>query len=228
MDMDKDITHITLGIRHRRTFGLAQKAGDIVDHVLYDPDSPFNTNFFPNYFETASGGRMVGNEETGESFAVDSDSVVLRLVVKNFDKGYLDFKNIHLPYINKVFTVFGIENINRIGIVFEHNLRSAPTIDKVISAFTSGEVQEPNTFSFKFAKKYPTIESHAKKDIVDYYNAICSFETQNGFLVAKLDYQAYFDPEYKSINDIDFNSFLIRAEKYLHTKFQGFLAHEKS
>lgn len=227
--MDKNVSALTLGIRHRRSFGITDRVGQIIDYVLHDEKSPFDTDFFPNTYETVRNGRLLANPATNESLAIDADNVVLRIRVKNFEEDLKRLQGEYLGFIRDgIFQSFDIENINRIGIVFEHSFdKSVISLEKAIQSLTKREVEALADIQLRFSKKLPADEAQYKKGVVDFYNAIYTFTKDDSEFLAMLDFQMYLEPEIAVLADVPFDAFFTRAANYLHTKFQPSLTYEE-
>src|SRR3989344_930781 len=99
------LQQITFGIRHERFFAIPSMSGSIFDKIVYDPKSPFNRDIFNATRPIIDGqGEMKGRillaesgnpNESGDSLAIDIDSVVLTLRGVDVDKAIDSIKKIY-------------------------------------------------------------------------------------------------------------------------------------
>ncbi len=216
--MQDKITKISIGIKYRRTFRIPNIAGDIVDFILNDTESPFGNKFFSEIADINNKGKILLNE-SGNTISVDYDNIILSLVVDaNFDHVYQQINDIYYPYVQNILNKFFIKNFDRIGIVFEHVFEGSAVVNNLIKGLTNSEISVPETLSLRFSKKIAK-ETFWKKDIIDYGNVIVTYNKNLDGLNIKFDYQMHFSPEIDVIDDMPFESFSKSALEYLQAKF---------
>jgi hypothetical protein len=226
--MKNKVKFIVLGIRFQQSFGVLDKAGQIVDYLIRTESSPFTNEFFPMIYETEQRGKILSNKKTGETLTVDAENIILRLAVKNYDEDFKNIKDSILPFFKKsVFSQFEIKNINRVGLVFEHKLTKINAIEKLIGSLTDNEIKNPTDLTLRLSQRIASSDSIIKDKIVDYYNAIFTYQKQPDGEAAALDYQMYFEPEIGSINDVPFDDFFKKAETYLAQKFDKWISNKE-
>jgi len=226
---DGNLKYITIGIRHRRSFGIADKSGEVIDFILRDNSSPFSPEFFPVTYETRAGGRILANDETGETLSVDADSVILKMKAEDLSRSYKLLQDRYVPFIQRIFKDFSISNMNRIGIVFDYTASELKALNENLRKFTKEEVVRPASVQLRFSGKLPAQEAEYKKGIVDFVNVIYTFVTdaEDKRARATMDYQLLFEPEIASINDVPISMFLSQARSYFEEKFLVMLKYEK-
>lgn len=221
--MKEKISRISIGIRHQRSFRLPEIAGSIVDYII--SSSPFGKDFFQasdtilNGFESR-GRILIGADDGASSMVIDTDSIILNLKSENFDVDLARIKSELVPFIKKIFTKFSIENINRVGLVFEFQKLSSDQVNEITKTITTDTFSHSDIFQLRFSQKDADIMSMVKKDILDYANNIIavSKNTENE-VFAKFDYQFYYSPEISKIDDVDFDQFIDAASDRLAKKF---------
>lgn len=212
--MQDKIKKVIIGIRYRRSFRVPDIAGEIVDYVLHDESSPFDSQFFTEIGDMNNKGRVLLNQN-GNMLSVDFDSIVLTLIIDNkFDDILKLIKEKYYPYMVNIVEHFGIKNFNRIGIIFDHQLEGSSSVNEIIKSLTDQKITVPDNLELRFSKKLATTEAIWKKDIIDYHNIIATYHKNSEGLNIKLDYQTYFSPEISSINDLEFLKFIESAEDY--------------
>ncbi len=217
--MEKSIHKITIGIRYRRSFRIPDISGKVIDYILHDDKSPFRENFFQEVGETSEKGKILVSEKK-DFLSIDIDSLILSLNTNNLESALTKIKDSYFPYFtDSIFKEFEIENINRLGIIFEHRLEKLDSIDKMTKELSLNEISAPDNFELRFSKKLPTTAGLISKNIVDFYNTIFTYQKNSKGIDIKLDYQLYFSPEIGSIQDVEFNKFIDSAKSYLLGKF---------
>lgn len=217
--MQDKIKKVIIGIRYRRSFRVPDIAGEIVDYVLHDESSPFDSQFFTEIGDMNNKGRVLLNQN-GNMLSVDFDSIVLTLIIDNkFDDTLKLIKEKYYPYMVNIVKQFEIKNFNRIGIIFDHQLEGSSSVNEIIKSLTGQKITAPDNLELRFSKKLATTEALWKKDIIDYHNVIATYHKNSEGLNIKLDYQTYFSPEISSINDLDFSKFIESAEDYRTKNF---------
>lgn len=217
--MQDNIKKIILGVRYRRSFRVPDIAGEIVDYILNDNSSPFESQFFSEIGDMNNKGRVLLNQN-GNMLSVDFDSLILTLTIENnFEATMRLIQEKYYPYIATILRTFQIKNYHRLGIVFDHQLQGSSSINAIVKSITNSKITSPDNLELRFSKKLATAEALWKKDIIDYHNIITTYHKNSEGLNIKLDYQTYFDPEIASANDLGFNEFIKSAENYLTKNF---------
>jgi len=215
--MEDKINKIIFGIRYRRSFRVPDIAGEILDHVLNDKNSPFDADFFTEIADINKGQVLLN--KAGDLLSVDCDSLVLTTTVKCLEKEINRIRDSYYPYLLSIINKFGVKNFNRLGMVFEHQIADSNLSGTVISQITNSKISSPEVFELKFSKKLASTEALWKKDVIDYNNVIVSYLKNEDGMGIRLDYQSYFSPEISSVNDLDAVGFVDSAIKYLRNTF---------
>lgn len=217
--MEDKIIKITVGIRFRRSFRVSDISGQIIDYFLRDESSPFKDIAFDKVGDTGNRGKVLVDEK-GNTLSIDIDSLILSVNTSNLELTLKKFKDVYFPYFEKgVFKTFSIENFNRLGIIFEHQLESDSLINKAIKTLSSDKIEVPDNCEIRFSKKIPNTKSLINKDIIDFLNVIFTYNKNSKGLNIKLDYQLYFNPEVAKANDLGFNGFIDSAGDFLRQNF---------
>lgn len=222
--MDKIVKNITVGIRHKRIFKIKDNFGKFTDCILHNSDSPFSVKFFPFIDENASDSVVLHNEN-GEHFQINTDDFILKLNTKGeFKKSIAHIVDDILPFFKKrIFNITKIDDISRIGIVFYLEFLSKDKINNLISFFTEKNIETINNFEMRFTKKLSVGESLTKKGVNDYINVIYTLIKKKEKMLVGFDYQRYFEPELKDINDFDLSKFVELAVNSLNDNYTKWL-----
>lgn len=222
--MDKIVKNITIGIRHKRIFRIRDNFGKFIDCILHNSDSPFSIKFFPFIDEKLSDSVILHNEND-EHFHINTDDFILKLKTEDdFKKSVSHIVNNILPFIKKrIFNITKIDDITRVGIVFSLEFFSKDKISDLISYFTNKNIEKINNFDMRFTRKLPIDESLTKKGVNDYINIIYTFVNKKDKMLINFDYQRYFSPELKDINDFDLGNFVESAVANLNNTYDKWL-----
>jgi len=221
---------ISVGIRHRRLFRMPEIAGSIIDNVVRDDSSPFSKIFTRTDAildeRRENKGRIIRDNEGLNSLVVDIDSVIINLSTDDIDVTLEKIKNSYLPYIVKnIHKKYDIDNINRIGVVYEYEIKGDPNF--LVQKITNSSIDGVQNFEAQFSSKDKDVRSLVMKDLLDYKNYIIGIAVDEENFLAKFDYQFYFLPEIKSISDIDFEGFFKESKEKLEAKFHSWIQNEK-
>lgn len=224
--MIDNISLISVGLRHRRQFGIAERAGEIIDHIAHDDRSPFGKDFFIKTDalldqRNENKGRIIYDKTEKNSIVVDIDSLILSLATSNIDQTLERINDEFIPYLESIASKYDIENFNRIGLVFEFTGKEVDFLDKLLHKITNGTFATSNDLAITFASRAGNIESLVMNNLLDYKNYLISIrknKKEEGYHL-KFDYQFYFKPEIRKTNDIDFKGFIKEARLALSDKF---------
>src|SRR4051794_36404288 len=162
--MEKDISVISLGIRHRRSFRIPEIAGQIIDDIAHDESSPFNKLIFNQTDTIIDGlenkGRILASDDGITSLVIDIDSVVLTLKCADIGTTTQELEKKYIPYLAKhIFTQFHIEYINRLGIIYDFQTNSRNIGNAIISNATAGIFSSPEQMQLRFSEKALDVKS---------------------------------------------------------------------
>lgn len=224
--LDK-IAKVSLGIRHRREFRIAETAGSIVDFIAHDKDgkSPFAEGYFTQTQLFTNGPEVQGRsaaDETGDnSIVANIDSFIVNIATNSLEETLTRLSQKILPYLtNNIFPEFGIENFNRIGIVYEFKISSDSRIhDTLVQRITDSHFQYGTDFSLRFSSKAAEPRGAVMQELLDYVNSIVTILKVEDSILLKYDYQYYFTPVIKKAVDINFNDFIKESRVRLESDF---------
>ncbi len=198
------ITGITIGIRFSKLFRIADISGEIIDDVLNNPKSPFDTDFFPKLNETMSKEKTLINEY-GEYLKITPSDIILSLRVDEkatFEQRKKFISENVFSYFDDLFDNYSIEGINRVGFLFYNTLKSGNKEKNVVSEITNNSIEDVNSFDFRFSHKKKTMEGILKSGVKDYVNIIYSFSKEKeGRLLFDFDFQKFFVPELDKLKE---------------------------
>lgn len=225
MDLKESIVGIAVGIRYTRSFRIPDILGEIIDNILADSSSPFNTKYFPKIHES-SREKMLFNPETDEYLRINTDDLILGIKPKvNFTKSYEWLRTDVISYINEnIFRKYNINNINRIGIIFIHKLGKSKLLNKVITDFTKEKLENPDYIDLLFSQKQTAVESLYRKSVNDYKNAIYNIVSLKDGFIAQLDYQYCYEPVVEDIRDCKPEKVFEDAINFLDKEFYSWLS----
>ena len=212
------LVSIAIGIRFRSNFSLEDKLGSVIDEILYAKDSFFNPRMFPRVLSDTTG-KVLINEETGNSLRINASNVILELNIGE----QIQIENIseinnrfNKDLIKGVLEKFQVTQFNRIGYINRY-LFNVSELSKVFINKTIGNTLEGvNDITLRFSKKLPLLESVAKKDINDYDNVIYSIikKIDREEIFFSVDFQRYFNPVLDRASQMEFPKFISEAEQY--------------
>ncbi len=225
MDFKKKVIGLTIGIRYNKSFRIPDIAGEIMDSLLYSKESPFDPDIFPAIQENSRRERTLYNPETSEYFRLNTDDLILGINIdNNFDSKISWLKDTVLKYLeDTLFPKYGIKNIKRLGIIFDQKTSRQPEINTYITTLTTNKVVDAENINLSFSKKLPTIEGQVSKGIQNYRNAIYTFAEQGDSLLARLDYQYYFDPIVEDLRECKAGAFMDEATMFLEKNYYSWL-----
>lgn len=201
---------------------MAEIAGAISDYVVYSSSSPSGADFFTKTdglienFETL--GRVIVGRDGLSSLAINIDSLVLNIAVDDLDEGIRKIEAEMVPFLKEIMKKFDIGYVNRVGTVFEFESDNVQKTNKVSSKTTGGTFDSPENFALRFSQREKDLTSYARRDILDYVNYIFTAYKKDDKDVVKFDYQFYYKPELKSVNEVDFKAFLETAKSKFESK----------
>lgn len=232
MNLKKDIKSITLGIRHSRSFRLRDESGRLVDDIVYNEDSPFGAEMFPEVRDTNTRERILFNSETDEYIRINTDDLILKIKVDgNFDAKIKFLNEKVLPYFKThLFKKYELININRIGIIFGHEISDKQKLKSIIPLITQSKINKAQNINLTFSVKDDVQESLYRKNVNDFKNYIFSFsEIKDDKLEANLDFQYYYEPVFYDLRECDTEKFINDAITFLENKYYPWIfpKHEK-
>jgi hypothetical protein len=228
-NLEQYLIGVALGIRFRANFSIEDQLGKITDTILYAKDSFFGQVIFPK----VSAGivkKMLFNESTHDTLRIDNSNIILEIYFGDdlsFDKDDLPeiLDNFDKQIIKGILKDFSIKEIFRIGYIRRYLFQ----IDKLAESFvnkTIGEtLQGINDINLNFSKKIQQGEALAKKDINDYDNAIFNVIKRSDAeeIFMSVDYQSFYDPFLPSSMNIEFKTFIDRANGFNQNKYLPWL-----
>lgn len=224
-NLQDNIIGITIGIKFNRSFRIPDISGDIIDNILYSDKTPFGTDFFPQVQGSASGERTLFNPETSEYLRVNTDDIILAVVVdKNYQKIIKWLKEVVFDYFGEIlFRKYTIKNIRRIGIVFSHKISKNSKLDNAVSLITENALDNVNDINISFSKKIGSVEALYRKGVSDYKNTIYNFQEIKEAINCSLDYQYYFDPVIEDLRECYIDRIFNDAEMFLENNYYQWL-----
>lgn len=217
---NETLDSILIGIRYKRSFKILQNTGEIIDYILFDDKSPFSENFFPKVEEDFSGVKKLLNPDTDEFLQINQDDLILRVKASNKDTKTYDYiqKQI-IPFVENLFSKFGITNFIRIGVfyTYEFNDDSWRFLCSDAENIFGSKLYN---MDFSFSKKLEDAHGKYTKDIHDYKNYNYKFNFEENKVMSVFDFQKYFDPVREDFRECYFSkvfedSFQARKDDYI-------------
>lgn len=224
-NLQDNIIGITIGIKFNRSFRMSDISGDIIDNILYSDKTPFGTDFFPKV-QTSNSERTLFNPETSEYLRVNTDDIILGVVVDNNFKKTMKWLNqdVVSNYFGEIlFRKYAIKNIRRIGIVFSHKISKNKKLVDAVSLITENSLADVNDINISFSKKIGSIEALYRKDVNDYKNTIYNFQDIKEAINCSLDYQYYFDPVIEDLRDCFIDKIFDDSRNFLEKNYYQWL-----
>jgi len=223
--MKDSIVGLTLGIRYTRSFRIPDISGEIIDHIIYNDDSPFDSKLFPRIQENSNREKILFHPETNEYLRINTDDIILGIEInEDFDKKYEWLKNDVLSYFqNILFVKFGLKNIKRIGIIFSHKTKKDKKIDEIVKKISANNISDAENVNISFSKKSAAQEGIFRKGVKDFQNTIYNFEDMGESMQVRLDYQYYYEPVVEDLRQCFIKKVLEGAEQFLVNNFYTWL-----
>jgi hypothetical protein len=226
MSLISKVIGITIGIRYQRSFRIPAISGEMIDNILHNNSSPFNSNIFDGVQEVSTGEKVLFKESTKEYLRINTDDLILGIKVQeNFEDKFKWLKNNVVPYFgNQLFPKFKIKNISRLGIVFYHGLKEYNSFDDIVSKLTNKSiVNNVEDINISFSRKTASKEALIRKKVQDYTNTLFKIVEIRQNLLAELDYQYYFTPILEDFRDGYPDQILKNAKRYLTDDYHTWL-----
>lgn len=218
-----------VGIRYRKTFTIADNLGAIIDNILQSKNSKFKAKVFPYIQHT--------NREEDVLWSFDNKNGAQNKLTINTSNFVLDIQNLEtLPFkdgvdafnntiLKTIMRDYSIGHIDRLGFVNRYILKDKDIIEKFVSGTVGRGFSEVNDINLQFSKRIPIITSLVKENVNDYDNVIVNIIKKNNIdeLFLSIDYQHYYSPMLEKASQIEYNSFIDNAEKYINNHIIGFL-----
>jgi len=228
-DLEKYLIGIALGIRFRANFSIEDQLGKITDTILYSKDSFFGPTIFPK----VSAGivkKLLFNELTQDTLRIDNSNIILEIYFGDdlsFGKGDLSeiLNGFEKQIVQGILKEFSIKEIIRIGYIKRYLFQINKLANSFVNKTIGDTLQGINDINLNFSKKILLTEALAKKDINDYDNAIFNVIKRSDVdeIFMSVDYQSFFDPFLPSSMNIEFKSFIDRANGFNQNKYLPWL-----
>ncbi len=218
-NLEKQVSDITIGIRFQRSFKIQDILGTITDKLLHDENSPLSVDYFPRRDQNLS--EMILTNDKESYLKVNTDDIIFRHSIEKDLHNDIEFMKEYLKYIRKLLRKYNIQNITRIGIIYNHKFKGDQSkFDDAIKSITNNTLVETDNFSFSFSKKIPDPTALYDTDVDDYRNVIYIFKKiSDKIFSASVDYQKYFKPPLEYIEDELYENLLNDSRHFLEKKF---------
>ena len=223
-NIEDHLVGIAIGIRYRANFSIEDQLGKIVDQILYNKGSIFDSTIFP-LVQNNVADKTLFNDKTGDSLLINNSNIILEINLgKSFEKE--DYRKIIEGYykeiIEGVLKPYKITEINRAGIIKRYIFKIEDLAKSFLNKTIGSTIEGVNDINLKFSKKFPVPESLTKKDIYDYHNVIFNIikKADRDEIFMAIDYQKYFEPFLSSASQLEFLDFsknvdLFNSNNYL-------------
>jgi hypothetical protein len=224
IDYTKFIKTIVIGIRYEKAFKLIDFSGEIVDRILRGAKSPFNTEYFTRYQDINKEVTLF-NENSSSIFKINPQDIIFvhETTPSTFKSDLKWIENKVIDFIiNSIFLKFNIENIIRIGIVYNNEIENIDIPFKKFMNIPNINNENISNFNINFSEKIlPPVQEFKKLD--DYKNIIYSFRKKDK-LELSFDYQYFYLPHMKSMRDTNFKNWFKETSRYYFDEYYSLLA----
>ena len=214
------LTGIAIGVKYRNNFSIEDHSGSIVDEILYRNNSLFNYITFPLTSGVNSTQKNLYNPETGDSFILTRNNILLDMrftekIPKENSRKLIDeyFKII----TQKVYKIVNIQDVHLVGIVHKYTITDEISAQAIYKKFKNITFDDATSITVSFVKKNILPDTKIKKDYNDYENIICALsmthDRKNEYSF-QVDYQHIYNPLLDSIIDIDYKDFVDKVIYY--------------
>jgi len=207
----KPIQRYTIGIRYRRSFRVADISGDILDEILYGEGSVLKDRF-----ESSSESLREKSLENSknEYVRITTTDIIFSLKVTSLDGDPMSEIRLILPFVENIFKKFQIQNIYRVGVIFQTLEKRTKTIEEIVKKYTNQSIDMIDTGILRFSKKIKDPMVKVKK-VLDYKNVIYEIACDEKNIEESLDFQKFFNPLKEDIRDAKLAGVLEEAYQYL-------------
>jgi hypothetical protein len=230
-DLKDYLTGIAIGVKYRNNFSIEDHLGSIIDEILYRNNSPLNYITFP----LTSSQRNLHNPETGDTFLLNKNNIILDVhftekIPKEDSRKIIDeyFRII----TQKIYKIINIQDIHLIGIVHKYLITDKDNAKAIYNNFKNITFDDATSITVNFVKKNILPNTKIKKDYNDYENIICTLSMEHSKkneYSFQVDYQHIFNPLLDSIIDIDYKDFVDKVVSYnTNTINEWISSHEKN
>jgi hypothetical protein len=214
----KKVKGLVVGIRFEKSFRVGDILGKIADDILYNKNSPFGAEYFPN-IQSSDLERFIFNDKTKDYIRINPENIILyKSVDEDFDKQFTWTKDVVLPFFEDLFADNNIKNIVRIGFVIEFLLEKNEKILELPNSL-GDKFAGINGIRVSFSKKYPTDFGLTKEKKNDYKNVIYSFDSKEDKLAATIDYQYFYSPSMDKLTDCNIKQIADSFKKFFDEEY---------
>lgn len=200
------LTGFVIAIRYNRSFGIEDNLGSIIDDILFHPKEVYSGKFFEEV-ERGYDVKKLVSKTTNSSLTINIDNIILDYTVdKDFELEFEEqITNFNEIIISDILKKYNIQNINRFGCVIKCKYNDGekyPLFDKVYDVIKDGK-KSIDGIAFRYSKTSKKPVEKGNEVTNDYENEIYSFEKAkpNSNVIFSIDYQKYFAPPIKHIQD---------------------------
>lgn len=199
MDTSK-ITSLTCGILFKKSFGIMDMWGAIVDQTIYKSKF-FSPEYFPNVASQYTMQGELANHELGHYLRLSYENLVYRHSIQHdFDKEYKDFLERVSKYLVPQIIFENHLDVRRLGVVFTYELSNQEE-ERVKSKYFKPEIK--GISDFRFSRKEATVEGGVIAGNSDYINKIYTVGAIGADKVGiTYDYQLHFNPPRECVTNI--------------------------
>jgi hypothetical protein len=233
-DLKDYLTGIGIGVKYRNNFSIEDHSGSIIDEILYRNNSPLNYITFPLTSNLNSRQKELYNPNTGDSFLLDKNNIILDIcftekIPKEDSRKLIDeyFKII----TQKIYKIVNIKDIHLVGIVHKYTITDETSAKAIYEKFRNITFDDATSITVNFVKKNILPDTKIKKGYNDYENIICTLsmthDKKNEYSF-QVDYQHIYNPLLDSIIDINYKSFVDKVIYYNTNTINDWISkHEK-
>ena len=217
-DIDKHLIGIAIGIRYRANFSIEDQLGKIVDQILYNKNSTFDSSVFPLVQNNVSD-KTLFNDKTGDSLIINNSNLILEInfggTFEKTDYGKI-INSFNKEMIEGVLKNYKVTEINRAGIIKRYLFQVEDLAKSFINKTIGNTIDGINDINLRFSKKIPVPDSLIQKEVYDYHNAIFNIikRADRNEIFMAVDYQKCFEPFLSNATQIEFIDFSKIVDKF--------------
>jgi hypothetical protein len=225
-ELNKYLAGIAIGIHYRANFKIQDKLGYIVDDLLYDDKSYFDSKKFP-LVENSTNGKVLTNLKSTDKLAIKNTAVILQLGFNDGFKGESErviMKNFYKSIVKNVLVDLNIFDIRRIGYIREYLITDEKIINSLLDKFSY--INGKKIEQFDYTMRYDTTDKN--KDEFNKYIIKFMMQEELKHLFISVDYQLFYEPNLKYARQIVYNKFIESAIKFNEVDFISHFFNEKT
>jgi hypothetical protein len=219
------LTGFVIAVRYNRCFSIEDNLGSIIDDILTHQSKYFDEKFFEEIKHFYNTKMLVSS--MGHKMTISIDNILFEYETqKDFSSEFDKFLHAYDKVIlNYIFKEYNIQKINRFGCIFKCQLDEGNDVFNAVNKIIEDKNRNVESISFRYnktSKKPLEIEGEIRSD---FENEIVTYDkpTVDKKINFFVDYQRYFNPPYKYIQDVKpgFDNFVTNSYKHFQENYKS-------